>query len=179
MGQYYLVVILDDSGKIIRTWFPQEYGGGIKLMEHSYFFSNYIRAVEFMLSPDGMFCKSALVWAGDYADNEDGSAENLYAMAFEMWDKACYKVKLIDTSMYRYIINHTKKLYVDKNHSEKLCDGIHPLPLLTVEGNGRGGGDYSGSRLDLVGTWARDLISVEKELPAVGFTELVCDFSEG
>jgi hypothetical protein len=54
---------------------------------------------------------------------------------------------------------------------------IHPLSLLTAEGNGRGGGDYRGAHEDLVGSWARDVISVEREAPA-GFTELECEFSE-
>ena len=35
---------------------------------------------------------------------------------------------------------------------------VHPLPLLTAEGNGRGGGDYWGSNQRFVGTWARDFI---------------------
>ena len=54
---------------------------------------------------------------------------------------------------------------------------IHPLPLLTAEGNGRGGGDYYGSDMELVGTWARDVISVERQVPE-GYSELVCNFTE-
>ena len=52
-------------------------------------------------------------------------------------------------------------------------ENIH---LLTAEGNGRGGGDYNGPDLELVGTWARDVISVEGLVPE-GYTELVCKFS--
>ena len=77
------------------------------------------------------------------------------------------------TECFRYIVNHSKKLFVDK---EKLTSNIHPLPLLTCEGNGRGGGDYGGSS-ELVGSWARDVISVERLAPASSdFTELVCEF---
>ena len=32
-------------------------------------------------------------------------------------------------------------------------------------GNGRGGGDYYGENEELVGTWARDVISIEKDKP--------------
>lgn len=55
------------------------------------------------------------------------------------------------------LVNHTKNLFVDtRKHAE-----IHPLPLLTCEGNGRGGGDYSGPHMEYVGSWARDILSVE------------------
>lgn len=84
-------------------------------------------------------------------------------------------------SSYRYIINHSKNLYVDKQNQPLLKSinyEIHPLPLLTCEGNGRGGGDYHGSNQHLVGTWSRDIISVDNELPTGDFEELVCDFQE-
>jgi hypothetical protein len=51
----------------------------------------------------------------------------------------------------------------------------HPLPLLTAEGNGRGGGDYRGES-PLIGSWARDVISVETEAPT-DFEELLFDLS--
>ena len=54
---------------------------------------------------------------------------------------------------------------------------LHPLPLLVSEGNGRGGGDYNGNNNELCGTWARDCISVEKNIPD-NYTELTCDFYE-
>jgi hypothetical protein len=142
-------------------------------MEHSYVGNNFVSMVEFMLSPDGMFYKSPLVWAGDYADNEEGSSQNLNSMAYDMQDKEGSADKLSkmvyvmgkepdgkDMTTYPYILNHTMKLYVEKKFEAGLT--VHPLPLLTVEGNGRGGGDFRGSQ-DLVGTWARHVISVEKE----------------
>lgn len=61
---------------------------------------------------------------------------------------------------------------------------VHPLPLLTAEGNGRGGGDYHEQNpdIELVGTWARDSISklIGSSLEYVGYeegsnlTEAVC-----
>ncbi len=39
---------------------------------------------------------------------------------------------------------------------------IHPLPILTAETDGGGGGDYRGQDpLGVMGTWARDSISME------------------
>jgi hypothetical protein len=61
-------------------------------------------------------------------------------------------------------------------------DVLHPLPLLTAEGNGRGGGDFRGDDpQNLVGSWARDLISVEAALTPEQlneYTELVFNLTE-
>lgn len=177
MGQGYNAVILDESGKIVRTWLnPHNYGNGYKLMEHSYIGNNFMAVVESLLSPEGMFYKCRLVWAGDYADNEDGVDKNLYTVVMDdCGAKESVGLARTDMSSYRYIVNHTKKLYVDKNLEFE--DNIHPLSLLTAEGNGRGGGDYRGPSEELVGTWARDVVSVETTLPD-GFTELECPFAE-
>jgi hypothetical protein len=48
--------------------------------------------------------------------------------------------------------------------------------LLTVEGNGRGGGDYH-TDSTLVGSWARDIISVEMTISDT-FQEIVFDLTE-
>ena len=81
----------------------------------------------------------------------------------------------------KYLVNHDKKQFVNKTKVPKDGDGwkIHPLPLLTCEGNGRGGGDFRGDS-PLVGLWARDRISVvstKAEIPK-DFTELVFDLIE-
>ena len=192
MGQYYYAIILSETklGKkeLIRMWMsPHAYSNGAKLTEHSYIGNNFIQAFEYLISQDGMFYKSRIVWAGDYADPEENDTNNLYNMVVENGTYLFPKSK--DTSCYRYIINHSKNLYVDKerivNKPEpkymlQRMDKIlvlHPLPLLVSEGNGRGGGDYHGNNEELCGTWARDIISVEKNIPE-DFTELVCDFYE-
>ena len=64
-------------------------------------------------------------------------------------------------------------MFVDKT---KVPDNdgwaIHPLPLLTCEGNGRGGGDFYGRRgMKLVGSWARHRISVSNKVPK-GYKEI-------
>lgn len=81
----------------------------------------------------------------------------------------------------KYLVNHSKKEFVDKSKTPKDDDGwsIHPLPLLTCEGNGRGGGDYRGES-KMVGIWARDIIGVvtkKSDIPK-GFKEIIVDFIE-
>jgi len=180
MGQGYRAVILasETEPEIIRTWIDSHsYGNGYKLMEHSYIGNAYVQALEYLISPLGMFYKSRVVWAGDYADPEAGSDKNLNAFTSD--DEVEGRVSQpsrYDMSPYRYIVNHTQKVYVDKNCGEEGGWRVHPLPLLTAEGNGRGGGDYRGITDQLVGTWARNVISVEKEVPD-GYTELVCEFA--
>ncbi len=178
MGQYYVAVILDETGKIIRTFLDaHQYNNGSKLTEHSYIGNQYMTAVESLICPEGMFYKSRVVWAGDYADPESDQGVPLYELAMNEQNKgkASY-VAMKDMEPYRFIVNHTKKLYVDKNLEHDDFD-YHPLSLLTAEGNGRGGGDYKGQNMDLIGTWARDVLSVEREFPE-GYTELECDFAD-
>jgi len=71
----------------------------------------------------------------------------------------------------KFLVNHTKKLCLDlskeRGTGEKWNNGksivIHPLPLLTCSGNGRGGGDFRAEENELVGSWAGDVISMEYE----------------
>ena len=86
---------------------------------------------------------------------------------------------------YKYLVNHTLKAYVNlethrkqnkqtstyydylskKYRTERFC--IHPLPLLTACGNGRGGGDYHDKYPGYadVGTWAFDELEVLDKRP--------------
>lgn len=178
MGQYYIAVILDSERKFIRAWIePHNHSNGAKLMEHSYIGNEFVSAVESLLCPEGILYKSPLVWAGDYADPEPEEEANLNRLTESPPnEKKMLQPQPKDMSAYRYIVNHTKAEYVDKEY--KVNDSnIHPLPLLTAAGNGRGGGDYEGDDMELVGTWCGDVISLEKEIP-FGYKELVCEFDE-
>lgn len=175
MGQYYYPIILSADGKIVVWMCAHNYRNGLKLTEHSYLGNNFVSTFEYGLSPDGPHHKSRVVWAGDYADADPNQENNLYRM--------CDEYNMInpqekDTTIYRYIINHSKKQFVDKMASKAEEEGMkyHPLPLLTCEGNGRGGGDYRGDS-PLIGSWARDVISVEVEAPA-DYKELVFNLLE-
>lgn len=164
MGQYYYCVLLAENGKYIRAWLdPLAHNNGMKLMEHSYIKNSFMLAVESNLGPNGPFYMTRVVWAGDYAEPEPGSENNLHTMSMDSKQKAIGHSQ--DVHEYRYIINHSKSLYIDKNTLGNSGYIIHPLSLLTAEGNGKGGGDYRGRDEDLCGTWARDIISVNDQVP--------------
>lgn len=113
-------------------------------------------------------------------------------------------VRVTQTS-HPYLLNWDKKEFVSKRKVPRVAytwnptrkSAIHPLPLLTVEGNGRGGGDFhvedeafapggwlsdrSGPQgnLSLIGRWARDHISVQVKAPqGEGWTEIKFDLVE-
>ena len=162
---------------------PHNYQQGSKITEHSYIGNELVSLAEYMISPLGMFYKSRLVWAGDYADSEPQTRQNLYHMSsdpqllFNCSKKFC-------SEKYRYIVNHTKREFVDKQRClEQYGDDydglvVHPLPHLVSEGNGRGSGDYTGPGEDDCGRWARDIISMERTHPTreKGYCEFITKF---
>lgn len=198
MGQYFKPVILGEAPKdgeheVVKSWsLSHDYGSGLKLMEHSWMKSDFVQAFEKQLSRRGEHYKSRVVWAGDYAEGEPGRhlveddkeyKLNLYSLCN---DENKFNPEIATTENYNFIVNHTKKQFVDKSKVAKDKDGwqIHPLPLLTCEGNGQGGGDFFGEdEKGLIGSWARDVISVESENPklyhgTMDYTELIFDLTE-
>jgi len=200
MGQYFKPIILGEKPKdgeheTVKVWmYSHSYDNGLKLMEHSYQGNNFVSTFEKELTRRGNHYKSRVVWAGDYAEEEPGLKiieegkehdANLYSLCN---DENEIKPKVAKTDDYPFIVNHTKKQFVDKNKVPEIQDWegvkIHPLPLLTSEGNGQGGGDFRGKDdNEIVGSWARDVISIEKESPLVtngtmDYTELIFDLKE-
>jgi len=188
MGQYYKPCCLDKRKRTVKSWvYTHDYKNGLKLMEHSWIGNNFMNIIEALLSPGGAWYRKPLVWAGDYADPKKERKNNCYNLAFEG-----RKLKPTDTDFTqdipadkRYILNHTKRLFVDKTKVpvsdtyETIEYRIHPLSLLTCEGNGQGGGDFWGADpKKLVGSWARHIISIEGEIPK-GYKELIFDLKEG
>lgn len=194
MGQYYSPVSLDQK----QYLYSHDYNSGLKLMEHSWLFNDFVNAVVQLLKPGGNWYQNRIVWAGDYGDegkfledlepktfvadyNQEVYEYNLHTYADDYFEKiqppSEYEPEL------RYIVNHSKNEYVDLQECPKPDDGwiVHPLPLLTSNGNGRGGGDYGNfhgdTGIEYVGTWAGDRISAEYEYPA-GFKEITPDFQE-
>ena len=152
------VVFLSEHGDLrsfVITW---AYQCGEKLREHWSIDSPLVRAIEFLLSPQGIFYKSRLVWAGDDAlpELEGVNFYHIGDMYVNQY-KRYYQRLPADLPEYRYIVNHTKRRYVDK-----LDSGIHPLPLLTYESETI---EYDGQGKDLCSTWARDIISMENFVP--------------
>ncbi len=162
------------------------------MMEHAYVDENYVLATEFYLYKN----PTKLVWTGDYANSDDKYRGNLNCE--EKYEKNLYKMcdeypelkmKMavspeLTSTTFKYLINHTKKEYIDK---EKMIEFeksrgtnyiIHPLPLLTCETDGGGGGDYSGDCEEWVGAWARHFISVDNAAPGEDYKEVIVPFRE-
>lgn len=98
------------------------------------------------------------------------------------WD---YEFKcLVPLKETRYLVNHTKKEYIDKNKTPN-NDGwrVHPLPLLCCNSNQRGGGDFYSedkTQLSFIGRWVKDkieVVSVKTKIPK-GYTEIKPNFEE-
>ena len=173
MGQYYKTVFIKkvrNGIRIIGWLHGHHYHTSVNL--GTQLGEKFVSAIEFQISPDGTYPNGhRIVWAGDYSDNEKGSDINLNSMCTDDFI-LLFPVK--DASEYRYIVNHSQKLFVDKENIEE----YHPLPLLTCEGNGRGGGDYNGKDPQhLVGSWSRDMIAVTRE-PPEGYLEVYFDLTE-
>jgi hypothetical protein len=181
MGQYYRPAILAKNKKTVLTWVESwTFESGSKLMEHSWSKNPFVRAVESLIHQNPY----NIVWGGDYADECKSRKTNTYQRC-----KDSNEVKpetILTDKQTRFVVNHSKKQYVDKTKVTKNSDGwrIAPLPLLTCEGNGLGGGDFhinekrKQGNTSLIGAWARDLISIEETKP-IGYKELNFDLVEG
>jgi hypothetical protein len=173
MGQYFSPIVLNDKKTQPKAWvYSHNFGSGLKLMEHSWMKNTFVGAFESLIlrNPEN------IVWCGDYADNVKGCKTNLSDRCKESTKVTPTKITTLKES--RYIINHDKKQFVDKTKVPTDADGwrIHPLPLLTCNSNGRGGGDFRGES-ELVGKWAYDKISVDSKKPK-GYAELIFDLVE-
>lgn len=179
MGQYYHNINLDT----FEYMSAHDYDNGLKLMEHSYLGNEYVGAVMRLLMKGGSWYKTRVVWCGDYSEKVI-EEYNLYDFCRE--DMPVFKninpTELPKNESKLFIVNHTKKEYVDL--SEIKSDGddwkINPLPLLTALGNGRGGGDYCGTDMCYIGYWACDVLSVEEDITEFkDFEKISPEFVEG
>lgn len=173
MGQYYRVYLQEESTgneKILNRNVDGEYTMA-KLMEHSWIGNTFVDAVCALLYQT----PQKIAWVGDYADESEvyekvweSDGEDVHATNFKLDGK--------------YIVNHTKKMYIEfdeykiKNEDSEGWT-VHPIPLLTCIGNGRGGGDYRGQSMEIVGDWYMNVISIE-EMPPENYTQVTCDFKE-
>lgn len=171
MGQYYRPIIVADNKTSIKAFlYSWDYGNGAKLMEHSWQGNDFVSAFETLIYKN----PQRVVWAGDYADDCKGRKTNLNTRSDNKEKLKLMPTEHLSVRRLRYVINHNKKQYVDKVRVPKGRWGwkIHPLPLLTAEGNNRGGGDYRQADPNgLIGSWARDLISVSGNRPK-SYTEI-------
>lgn len=179
MGQYYKPVSIEKKEHVLS----HDYNNGLKLMEHSWIGNDFVGVVENLIAEGGAWHGDRIVWAGDYADPEEGTEDNIYDIVGEN------KIRPeITDKKYRYVVNMDKKEFVDTEkiplsdvyedeNGKEWPYTIHPLPLLTCEGNGRGGGDFhKGS--PLVGKWARNRVTVSNVKPE-GYKEIKFNLYEG
>lgn len=177
MGQYYKPIILkkkngNNPEEIERWWLSHDFDNGIKLMEHSWIGNNFVAEVEHYLINN----PSRLVWAGDYA-NEEPDGECLYSKANNSLKHEHEEDFNYDETAGMFVINHDKKEYYIRPAYDENEWQVNPLPILTSEGNGRGGGDYHGEG-ELIGSWARDHIEYSQEKPGEDYIEIHPGFKE-
>ena len=184
MGQYYLPVNLDKC----QYMDPYDYGNGAKLMEHSWIGNNFVETIARSLLPGRPWHQSRIVWAGDYMDEgvfleeypEADKATTLYDFASCRKNTPFENIRpgIPDGPIARYLVNHSQKEFVDLSKVVTTEDNwkIHPMPLLTSSGNGRGGGDFRGEN-SYVGAWAGQQISMQYSTPK-GMKEISPDFRE-
>ena len=157
---------------------PNSWGynfSGLKLMEHSWLENDFVNGVLEAIWGN----PSKVAWVGDYAceEFEERYTKDVYQAT---WGDRCGNECPFDEvpTIHRdgYILNLDKGVYIDLQEyaivagfKPKWSDHtwtIHPLPILTCIGNGRGGGDYHGTCMDMVGSWAMDTITFTEEWPS-------------
>lgn len=196
MGQYYRPAVLKHTWKknkkpvkaslLCYDYDVDGYLIGAKLMEHSYVGNPLVQDMEELIATK--YKGYPFAWIGDYSDAVEINGENvdLYTEA----NKFMYKDYDSDSDAkssrylslkrelnhekhhYKYLFNKTKKQYCVIPKENKGKSVIHPLPLLTAYGNGRGGGDY-GIDDERVGSWAFDKIgATDNPQDFAGFDEI-------
>lgn len=181
MGQYYRPLLITKKGKVkvYNRTVDGDYGLA-KLMEHSWWLNPFVNTICKKIH----FKPHKVAWVGDYADEE----EDGFGFYEDVWGEGIDGKEVTEAQVLlwnKYLVNWTKKEYLDCDEyyeksktKQDFC--IHPLPLLTAIGNGRGGGDYRGINVHQVGRWAMDVISVENKTPSseLGFKEIKVIFKE-
>ena len=178
MGQYYTAIIknLDDKYKAFYSM------GVLKLTEHSYFDNALTNEICRRL----VYKTHRLAWVGDYAEISD--------LTEYMDEEFLIKEKKLKGTNVQYkpfnwrkyiIVNLSKKEKITLNeYYERINDEwcLHPLPILTCIGNGKGGGDYFSSvGQEYIGYWAQDeimLVRCEESSNYKDYEEIKPDFKE-
>lgn len=158
---------------------------GLKLMEHSWLANDFVNGVLEAIWDEP--CQVA--WVGDYAaKDKDFDGRYTDAVYRAVWGEdglpeARFE-RMPETHKDGYLVDVTRGRYVDLAEYAKAAtykpkwasEGgwcIHPLPLLTAIGNGRGGGDYHGEHMEMVGAWAMDEIAYTRNAERVAFLERI------
>lgn len=159
---------------------PNDWGhnfSGLKLMEHSWVENSFVNGVIEAICDN----PSRVAWVGDYADEKSDFNERYTEQVYEaVWRTEDCELPFDEvptTHTDGYILNFDKGVYIDLGKYVEMAGftptwdsrtwTIHPLPILTSIGNGRGGGDYSGTNMNMVGAWAMDMIAFTEEQPSI------------
>ena len=139
---------------------------GVKLMEHAYYGNKLTDAFSKYLYNN----PTRVWWVGDYAEDHEIEDSPLKTMnKYFSWPLHLYDISKFGHFFGFYLVNHSKRVAFKLDTDEVDGSNIYPVALLTAVGNGRGGGDYYGENLNLVGSWAGDVISIEDSVP-MGYT---------
>ena len=160
-----------------------------KLMEHSWWQNPFVNAFsEFLYNNP-----SRVAWVGDYADEPDDfdfpHCSAFYVPCYEdAWGENVRLIKTASTDFAldgKCLLNLDTRQFVDLDEykaasTDKNGWCIHPLPLLTAVGNGRGGGDFHEGNVgyEHVGLWAWHLLYIVDTRPTKHFTKLKLVFKE-
>ena len=178
MGQYYRPILGDSFGlncKVFDRSVDGEYTFA-KLLEHSWWQNSFVNAFsEFLYNEP-----SRVAWVGNYANEpDDFNFQNCSAFYVphygEIWGDSISAIGVTSTDFTldgKFLFNHDTKQFVDLDEYKAASVDkhgwcIHPLPLLTAVGNGRGGGDFheGNTGFEFVSAWAWQLISIEDKPP--------------
>ena len=177
MGQYFMPILGDLYGlncKVFDRSIDGQYTFA-KLMEHSWWQNPFVNSFsEFLYNNPCRVC-----WVGDYATENDDFNFKLPATIVrpnykKVWGKrvSYLTCQLSDFTLDdKFLINYDTHQFIDLNKYKAKSvnsDGwiVHPLPLLTAVGNGRGGGDFhDGVGFEFVGSWAWHLLAFLDSAP--------------
>ena len=156
MGQYYVIAEVESDGVTPVSYMKPV--GGLKMMEHGGLDSPTVMRMNACL----LDRPRRIVWCGDYSPLKCGDV-SVYDAA-----RDTPEMPAGGGLAARYVVNHTRKLFVDRaTYGDKFddFDSVDPLVVLTSSGCGLGNGDYTGAHLDLVGGWCGDMVSVSHDEP--------------
>ena len=178
-----------------------DFGNGAKLMEHSYIANSFVRSMEFLLANQfkgyvfvwvGDYADQVKTWTGEHDIYNDASHFIYEDYDSPTNDKKSRKYLSLKDSIpampewkegekwnpyetipyYKYLVNYTMKQYCIVPEFDSNKHQVHPLPLLTCFGNGRGSGDYRKEN-KRVGLWAFDRIGLTNDETEIAkFTEI-------
>lgn len=156
MGQYFKAYVENSASKSLG-----------KMMEFGYMHQSYVATICTMIYQNSQI----VAFIGDYA-----SGNKAYDVGWNQGNEELdMNINLIEDINKMYLVNHSKKEYVylkdyyELNNDVKHNRCMHPLALLASIGNDENsGGNYplwftSEENSKLVGSWALDHISIEKQ----------------